>query len=70
MKLRSIKTRITLLITLLVVALFALMLLFAFSVSSSVVQRTARQQLADTVRAHLDLDAVYRAMEEFSHGAD
>ena len=26
--------------------------------------------LADTVRAHLDLDAVYRAMEEFSHGAD
>ena len=51
-------------------ALFALMLLFAFSVSSSVVQRTARQQLADTVRAHLDLDAVYRAMEEFSHGAD
>ena len=70
MKLRAIKTRITLLITLLVVALFALMLLFAFSVSSSVVQRTARQQLADTVRAHLDMDAVYRAMEEFSHGAD
>ncbi len=52
MKPSSIKTRITLLITLLVVALFSLMLLFAFSMSNSVVQRTARQQLADTVRAN------------------
>ena len=52
MKPRSIKTRITLWITLLVVALFSLMLLFAFSMSSSVVQRTARQQLADAVRAN------------------
>lgn len=52
MKPSSIKTRITLWITLLVVALFSLMLLFAWAVSSSVVQRTARQQLADTVRAN------------------
>ena len=70
MKLRSIKTRITLLITLLVVALFALMLLFAFSVSSSVVQRTARQQLADTVRANAALvtftDGQFAAGEGFS----
>lgn len=70
MKLRSIKTRITLLITLLVVALFALMLLFAFSVSSSVVQRTARQQLADTVRANAALvtftDRQFAAGEGFS----
>ena len=61
MKPRSIKTRITLWITLLVVALFSLMLLFAFSTSSSVVQRTARQQLADAVRANA-------AMVSFSNG--
>ena len=61
MKPRSIKTRITLWITLLVVALFSLMLLFAFSMSSSVVQRTARQQLADAVRANA-------AMVRFSDG--
>lgn len=52
MKLRSAKTRITLWITLLVVALFTVMLLFAWAVSRSVVQRTARQQLADTVRGN------------------
>ena len=48
----SIKTRITLWITLLVVALFVVMLLFARAVSSSVVQRTTREQLVNAVRAN------------------
>ncbi|HIX04968.1 MAG TPA: HAMP domain-containing histidine kinase [Candidatus Fournierella pullicola] len=70
MKPRSIKTRITLWITLLVVVLFSLMLLFAFSMSSSVVQRTARQQLADAVRANAALvsfaDGQFAAGEGFA----
>ena len=70
MKPRSIKTRITLWITLLVVALFALMLLFAWAVSRSVVQRTARQQLVDTVRSNAALvsftDGQFAAGEGFS----
>lgn len=70
MKPRSIKTRITLWITLLVVALFSLMLLFAFSMSSSVVQRTARQQLADAVRANAAMvsfaDGQFAAGEGFA----
>ncbi len=70
MKPRSIKTRITLWITLLVVALFSLMLLFAFSMSSSVVQRTARQQLADAVRANTAMvsfaDGQFAAGEGFA----
>lgn len=70
MKPRSIKTRITLLITLLVVVLFSLMLLFAFSMSSSVVQRTARQQLADAVRANAAMvsfaDGQFAAGEGFA----
>lgn len=70
MKPRSIKTRITLWITLLVVVLFSLMLLFAFSMSSSVVQRTARQQLADAVRANAAMvsfaDGQFAAGEGFA----
>ena len=70
----SIKTRITLWITLLVVALFVVMLLFARAVSSSVVQRTTREQLVNAVRAN----AAYVKLEggklttetgfSFSHG--
>ena len=55
MRKRSIKGRITGWITLLVVALFAVMLLFTYSVSHSVVQRTARQQLTAAVRANASL---------------
>ncbi len=53
MKNRSVKSKITILLTLLMAALAILLLSFMLFISSSVATQTARRQLTDTVRSNL-----------------
>lgn len=53
MKNRSVKTKITILLTLLMATLALLLLIFMLFISSSVATQTVKQQLTDTVRSNL-----------------
>ena len=53
MKRISVKLRITLWLTLMMMLLSAVLLFFMLSVSSAVAERTAREQLSQTVRSNL-----------------